>query len=261
MAKQKSNAVYLEKSIFNRQEYNTWEDACRKYNVECILVDREFIRSSMQEIQHGGPQYLWSSIETNKVAPFIGSSVNWNIFTDVFPRKYIPNELFLNTCPEYVEAFEAKDDNREMFVRSIVGDKSLSGSVGRVSDIVKECLRDDEWIAISPIKDIGEEFRFIVHDNQVISGAMYITPEEKIVQPYQYKDYRLEDSDPAMLYAKSICPLLYDFSRVAGLTYTMDLTYDRISKSYKIIEFNSFWTAGIYGNSVDGIVQWIANRP
>jgi hypothetical protein len=106
---------------------------------------------------------------------------------------------------------------------------------------------------------------------RISSGAEYKTEDRESVPSDKLWTKRLTGFDPMLIAACDFindknCNGFDDYLKqirqfsgtAAGTPIVMDLVYDRESKSYKILEFNSFWSSGIYGNSVDSVVNAIA---
>jgi hypothetical protein len=131
-------------------------------------------------------------------------------------------------------------------------------------------LDPEMWVAVSPAKEIGAEYRFIVQQEymysspqegkyKIVSGACYITKDEKKVQPFQYRENRLEPKHPAYQAAVDVLKQCDRYLRFAEEVFVMDLCWDRESQSYKILELNPFWSAGLYGGDPSAIIKQIGS--
>ena len=105
----------------------------------------------------------------------------------------------------------------------------------------------DTLAVLSPARVIEEEYRFIVVDGVVVSGALYM--DRKSRNDWKaYYDRPCED--------QGAFDFAVDMSKIyqPDRAYTIDvckLTDGR----YKLIELNSFCCASMYGNDYDKVVK------
>jgi len=264
--------IFAQSGIFDKPEYDSFAEACGQYNVEFRKMEFKDILREVGRQEDSSHCWLWGSVEAHKILPLCRSMVNWNVYADTFYRQYVPKELFLNQDVNYCLVSDLPGilvDNTRLFVRPIGGDKVFTGAL--LKNIDTASLKRDLWVAKSPEKDIGAEYRFIVQKGcpynpylglkeqpyRIVSGARYITEDEKIVQSFQYKENRLDPTHSAWEAAAEILLRCETYLYFANKTFTMDVCWDREAKAYKIVEFNSFWSAGIYGNDVSEVVRAI----
>lgn len=104
-------------------------------------------------------------------------------------------------------------------------------------------------VVLSPEQQIEEEYRFIVVDGQVISGAMYMDKFSRDSWT-PYYDVVCKDNEA------------FDFAEKMSLIYHPDLAYNidvckLTNGEYKLIELNSFCCGSMYGNDCDKVVDAI----
>jgi len=143
-----------------------------------------------------------------------------------------------------------------IFIRPSDGFKSFPGQTLPFKNFDQEFniltksyggLETDILSVVSPVKDIVEEYRFIVIDGKVISGSLYMDRNnrkewkayyDKICEDQKAFDFAVEMSkiyQPDRMYTIDVCKLSND--------------------EYKMIELNSFCCASMYGNDYDKVVN------
>ena len=276
------------KYAIDAPEYNAWQEACEEYGVGFVKEEFESIVLKLHELDS---QYTWfsGSIGLHKVAPFPNTLINYSLYSEIFIRKYIDRSLFLNDLQHfYVDkcklsevAKALKHYSDKLFARSTTADKRIFGAVYTQDELMATLEQrlthgSDLWLSVAAPKDIGRECRFIlqmdaglkVPFHRIVSGAEYITEEGKVVSSGEYCQHRLTSDDDAWYAANcmlspgepGVQQYLLHCKGKAGSPVVMDLVWDRSDKRYKILEFNPFWSSGIYGNSVHEIIKTIANE-
>ena len=136
-----------------------------------------------------------------------------------------------------------------VFVRPDSGFKYFTGFVANSAKDIEyalESLSDSQLCMISSVKDIVEEYRFVIgqanYENFVIAGSMY-SPECMTVQP----DHKVWKFIQSVLDQEGSSP---------DDMYTLDACVLR-DGSIKIVELNSFSCAGLYECNVERIVSFI----
>lgn len=144
-----------------------------------------------------------------------------------------------------------------VFIRPSNGYKSFPGQLLHKDDFDDEFdlltksyggLDMNTLTVISPIKDIKEEYRFIVVDGKVISGSLYM--DEKSRDKWEaYYDKPCEDN-LATAFAEQIVLDKYQPDKA----YTIDVCKLE-DGSYKLIELNSLCCASWYGNDYNLVIK------
>jgi hypothetical protein len=261
---------------FTHQEYSTWYEAARQLaRLHCIheitmqgLIDQIYRDPEkpffpIQENPHRKDgAFLWGSIECHQISHCFAAFPNWNYFTVSYPRLYINPINFLNHHVEYKRVAQLKDDTRTMFCKPLEGTKVFEATCWPLAELY-ESINKHSYNTVCAISepidddDLGEEIRFIVHNGQIISGASYITPEGKIVHPFEYHKWRQSSVDwnastgvfaRFNTFAKALKPYMPP-------TYGMDIIFDKRDQNWKLLEFNWFWSMGIYGNTITPILK------
>ena len=143
-----------------------------------------------------------------------------------------------------------------LFIRPSNGYKSFPGQLLDIQGfeesynlLIKsyDGLDMDTLVLISSAQDIKEEYRFIVVDGEVVSGALYM--DEKNMGTYKpYFDKECNDL-VAFEFARKMTKLYQP-----DKAYTIDVCKD-MSGVYKLLEINSFNCASMYGCNYDKVVE------
>lgn len=101
-------------------------------------------------------------------------------------------------------------------------------------------------VVLAPAKEIEEEYRFIVVDGKVISGAQYMDASTR-------EEWKAQYNKPCENYmAKAFADLMVEVYQ-PDKAYTIDVCKLKGS-GYRLIEINSFCCASWYGNDIPKIV-------
>jgi hypothetical protein len=107
----------------------------------------------------------------------------------------------------------------------------------------------NQLVVLSSEKEIEEEYRFVVVNNKIVSGTLYLDKDNRDSHRAYY-DIMCDDFN-ALKYAESLIPLYQP-----DIAFTMDIV-GLTSGKYKLIEINSFNCASMYGGNYDSIVKAI----
>lgn len=144
----------------------------------------------------------------------------------------------------------------KIFIRPSNGYKSFTGQCLPKDNFIQEFniltksyggLDMDTLVLLSPAIELEEEFRFIIVDNKIISGALYMDSIKRKIWEAYY-DKPCEDIN-AYNFAEKLLSL-YEPDKC----YTMDIC-KTIEGEYKLLEINSFCCANMYGNDYDKVVK------
>lgn len=143
-----------------------------------------------------------------------------------------------------------------IFIRPSNGYKSFPGQLLPYANFDQEFdimtksyggLDMDVLVVVSPAVDIDEEYRFIVVDEKVVSGSLYMDKNNRKTFTAYYD--RLCEDRGAMKFAEEMAKI-YQPDRA----YTIDVC-KLPSGEYKLIELNSFCCGSMYGNDYDAVVK------
>ena len=169
----------------------------------------------------------------------------------------VPSDWFLNGDGVLITYGMLKDRFRKLqdmlgakrlFVRPESGFKPFTGFVIDDDNFAIECLtleqvchvQPDDMLFVATAKDIGEEYRYVIIDGQVVASS----------------DYNWNDFDDIKGITDPVCDAMAKL--VAGhgwqpdIAYTVDVTLYRGEP--KIVEYNSFSCSGFYGCNLRDIV-------
>lgn len=175
---------------------------------------------------------------------------------------FLPQDLFLNKNAIFITwgMFKQrkefyKNNYREIFIRPNSGFKTFSGQPILTEDIDDHIntldqissVTNDTLIMVNESLNIGREFRFIIAGNKVVAGTGY--NHKNKIKDNNWPEYC---EDFANMVATEIIGNYYYIDEA----YTMDICI--LNEQPKIVEFNSFSSAGIYHADVDKVVEAVS---
>lgn len=147
-----------------------------------------------------------------------------------------------------------------IFIRPSNGFKTFTGQIlpkdsfdDKYDTLIKSYggIDPGTLVILAPIKEIEEEWRFIVIDGEVVSGALYMNKEYR--EKWEaFWDKECEDQN-AFNFAVQMSKLYQP-----DKAYTIDICRTSDGE-YKIMELNSFCCASMYGNNYNKVVHAINN--
>jgi len=183
------------------------------------------------------------------------------------------------TMLPYGDLFRMKDKlyenfhSNKIFLRPNSGNKQFTGMVIDIDDY-EECVRlagfydvePDLLVVASPVYPLDKEWRFVVVNQEVISGSLYRdwSKPEKLAPGCVTRDYILmnshsksEECDDGMAWmAARQAALLYN----PDVCYTIDIAKidSPMGVSYGVLEVGCFSCAGMYGNNIEDVVKAVS---
>lgn len=165
--------------------------------------------------------------------------------------KYMLNEDFVilpvaEITRRYHQLFNKVGDSNNLFIRPDNGTKSFGGKT-----FYRENWKVDwpnaihlmdphELCVVSYPCNIGKEWRFIVADNQIISGS-------------QYKDRGSAEIEPGYTFgAYEMCQHILDEKYNPDPMYTIDIC--EANGEFYLVEINNFCCSGLYACDLEKIV-------
>ncbi len=161
---------------------------------------------------------------------------------------FVTWKMFVDRCPRIGWLFGIGD----IFIRPNSGFKTFTGQVIRAEEWDYDINGLDKTSSVMPetlcfvagSKDILGEFRFVIADGEVITGCEYRWDNKLDIR----KDYPQECMDLAEKVAKHEWQV--------DRCYTVDVCLT--DKGPKVVEINSFSSAGLYSCDMDIIVKKIS---
>lgn len=132
-----------------------------------------------------------------------------------------------------------------IFVKDNSGYKNLTGQI--FDDFSLAEIRNmfyNEVLWISPVKEVGSEWRFIIESkdsHDIVSHSLYVDKESS--------DEGLLDYTSSLLQSLDYYPAPF---------WTLDIA--AVGESYKVVEINSLLTAGWYQADVAKIIERVENE-
>lgn len=147
-------------------------------------------------------------------------------------------------------------NNDKIFIRPSNGFKTFTGQLLPINNFDKEFdiltksyggIYMSTLVLISNFKDIKNEYRFIIIDNKIITGSLYIDENNKNT----YKPYYNKPIDNKIIFNYvDMIKNLYQPDEA----YTIDIA-ELYDGTLKVLELNSFNCASFYGCDYDKIVN------
>lgn len=250
----------LEENVFSEKCFYEMVAVFRDKN---ICYDRIKIIPFVHEIdgrkprKHDGPTIVYGSLGVQKVAEkegwipgVFGSEENFQM--DVYRDKL--GDLFLNSDLEYMMMSDVEDYLRlaklEKFFIKPRGDMKQFAGIVLTRDHFREWydnmvsigyLDDNDFeVIISTPKELGCEWRLVVVNNQIVGSSLYrqyqqVMPERHWLCEVNDVVYKAMDLfEPAPIYIIDVA---------------------QFGNEYKIIEYNTFNSAGFYECDVEAIIE------
>jgi hypothetical protein len=166
--------------------------------------------------------------------------------------------------------FENFGKNGKIFIRPNSGTKEFTGMVCSY-DTFEESIalagfydvESDLLVLISSVKDLKNEWRFVVVDQKVVSGSLYRSWDhpEKRKKGITTKDYVLMHSrslwegcdDKEAWKTAQECAEKYN----PDMVWTIDVA-EIEGNTYKVLEIGCFSCAGMYGNDLKTVVETVS---
>lgn len=162
----------------------------------------------------------------------------------------VPNEWLLNDdfhILPYKILLQRYPDHK-LFVRPVVGTKTFAGQVCNRHEFEMlqhgTSVQNETLCMFASLKNIEEEYRFVICNGEVIDGSMYSAEERT--------NFRHDFTQEAYNLAQKMANLKWQ----PDLVYTCDVAKLR-NGIYKIIELNSFSCAGLYAVDLEKVLKII----
>lgn len=150
------------------------------------------------------------------------------------------------------EIFRVFGDN--FFIRPDSGFKTFTGQILGRDNFDKEIsffknygLEDNSIVLLSSLKNLAEEYRFVVCENKVVTGSLYKRYLENETSPQVPTD--------AVNFAQNILNSI-DFPYQDP--YTLDVA--KVGDNFFVVEINSFSCSGFYQADVEKIVEAVSQK-
>ena len=143
-----------------------------------------------------------------------------------------------------------------IFIRPSNGYKSFTGQCLTLSnfdqdfDILTKSyggLDSNTLVLLSQSQEIKNEYRYVVIDGKIISGALYMDKENKGTFKPHYD--KIADNNKALKFAEEMVKLYQP-----DMAYNIDIC-ELENGEYKLIEINSFCCGSMYGNDYTEVVK------
>ena len=227
------------------------EDICKRFKEDDIVI----LHSSLQD----GRKML-------RLPCYPGIFMNLDNYECYNYYGYFGNHLLnsnylmmgINDLPRRKDEIFDYFKSESIFIRPSNGFKTFTGQIlpkedfdDKYDTLIKSYggIDPGTLVLIAPIQEIEEEYRFIVVDGEVVSGALYMNKEYR--EKWEaFWDKECEDEN-AFNFAVEMSKLYQP-----DKAYTIDICRTS-NNEYKIMELNSFCCASMYGNNYDKVVKAI----
>lgn len=161
----------------------------------------------------------------------------------------------------------------KIFLRPNSGNKQFTGMVAKYKNY-EECIKlagfydvePDLLVVASPVYDLDKEWRFVIVNQEVISGSLYRdwSSPQKITPGTITRDYILMNSHSKAEECND--RLAWMSAQQTALKYNPDICYtidiakinNPMGVSYGVLEVGCFSCAGLYGNDLDKVVDAVS---
>ncbi|ASV44292.1 hypothetical protein PBI_SCTP2_277 [Salicola phage SCTP-2] len=219
--------------VYGSIEFVNWY--CNNY-----YMDNPFVPGCYYDIKNFKTSYYVS-----KLIPSMNYDIGKNYFLNS-DAIFVPFGMLKYNYNVYFEMF----DTGKLFIRPDSGSKTFSGITIEYNDLEHELntimqlssMMDHEWIMISSVKDIIDEYRYFIIDGQVIAQTQYMHKSNV------YMDTITDDDCDQLAYLVANNSLQIDVAYVCDIAKLDD-------GSCRIVEFNSICSSGFYSANIDNIVK------
>jgi hypothetical protein len=137
------------------------------------------------------------------------------------------------------------DKTKTYFFRPNEGDKSFTGGVYSVEEILDMNLLDNQILIKSTPKILANEARFLIVDRKVISETIY-------------KEVNYKSNNEINYYRQKVENILEGTKLfIPDRAFTIDVVFDYERSKIKVIEINSFSCANLYEMDMNKVVPAI----
>lgn len=235
-------------------------------NTYSLVTIRPFVHDivgKIPKVPDGAPVICYGSLGIHKVANDYGWKPGTFYSPEMTPENYNKHlgSMMLNHDTRIVPMDKVLDEvtDYEFFIRPNTDNKEFAGMVIKRDDF-KEWLdklmaigyleNTNFDVAISSVKEIYKEFRLIVINGEVVTGSLYrFSGHVK-----KKRDYPEMIEEMAIKAIREFNPALAYVVDVAWM-YDRDEPYQNIFDEYRIIEYNTFNSAGFYDSDIEKIVH------
>ena len=243
--------------IFSEQEDDAFHEAIGNN----VVIGTPSIVYAFYENSIYRNSYFRGSINLLAQCPFpkANEATPMHVFNWMFFTRYIPHELLVNHDFKIMYGYNLPT-TKPLFIRCATGDKRLAGDCYTFDDkLQKECalasyadiarIHRNDLLVVSLPKNLQQEQRFVVYKNDVLTGSEYVDSNGKI--PSVYACLPQADLDIAKeLYDKTMLRYIPGLQKQP---FTLDIAY--VDGVPKILEINSFWSAGLYGSDIGKVIS------
>lgn len=210
-----------------------------------IRGSHEFIDTCMKRMLDSQINPIYYDIEkyscSNYYYYFGTDLLNYDrIFID-YQTLIFNKQLIFNAFPDSDTFFIRPNSGKKILTGTRIGKKTWSEEREVIAKLPDTKIHYNDLLLVSTAKEILAEWRFVVIDGMIITGSQYSGDD---------KDYDLLDLE--LFLARAISQ-----SGFPEPIYTIDicLTPD----GYKIVEINSFASAGLYDMDYTTVVEGLEN--
>lgn len=227
------------------------EDICKRFKEEDIVIIHSSLQDGRKMLRLPYYPGIFLTLENYECYNYYG------YFGDcLLNSNYLMmgiNDL-LRRKDEVFDYFKSES----IFIRPSNGFKTFTGQTLPKKDfytkydtLMKSYGGIDEGtlVLIAPIQEIEEEYRFIVIDGEVVSGALYMNKEYR--EKWEAFWDKECDDERAFNFAIEMSKLYQP-----DKAFTIDICRTS-NDEYKVMELNSFCCASMYGNNYDKVVKAI----
>lgn len=148
--------------------------------------------------------------------------------------KHRKNEMF-NLFGDTI--FIRPSSHRKTFTGTTLNRLNVDYEINSMDQITS--VMDDTLILVAKAKDIINEYRFVIIDNEIVASSGYSWDDKPVECP----------SEACKSFVREILSMGYS----VDLAYTIDVA--ETPTGYSVVEFNSFSSAGLYNCDVKPIVE------
>ncbi len=252
----------LERNVFSEKCFDQMVEHFKAngipYHIVTVIPFAHTIEGKVPQVE--GPCVVYGSIGTQKLAVEHGWTPGvWT--NDGFNEKVVTNKLaflslnyvsyfmLISKVPEFLE--NHPDATEQFFIKPNTDTKEFAGEVMDKTDFLGWYMNmvdigyletDDFEVMVAPSKKLGMEWRLVMVDGKVCECSIY----------KQYQIVKAErQMNPDVIEFAEKCAAIHNPAPV----FVLDIA--QTEYGYKVIEYNTFNSAGLYACDVTNVIDTI----
>jgi len=225
--------------------------ALKNNNISYMITDKPLVCDPSKVILRGSTDFIrmFENANNNKYFRLTLENYDCSRYYQYFGSRMLNSDFIILPwwkLKDSTQIFQSFPNTEKFFIRPEVGRKIFTGTTltkkwwDKELDIIYSLpssnIKDSDLVLVSSYKEIVSEYRVLMHKNNVIDYSRYSGEE-------------LFDEEFAISFQSSVIDFFPD------MLYTMDIAATK--EGFKLLELNSFVSAGLYDIDYNKVVNYI----